>query len=360
MSQKLMIPSPFGFVPFLDKKVERKPLQERTHHHYGKNLLSGELTFTLENLTLMLIASGRDKSDHIRERNEKKYFVESQGKPIIPGSSLKGMIRSTYELMTHSCLMMLNDSYRNTGLNPKEYEPLKSRKNRLQACDNQDELCPACSLFGFISRNSPWKGRVNIGDGLLIEENAEFEKRKALPIQGAPRPKARPTSKHYTDYLPDNELAGRKLYHHWLSSPKTAPIAKTQQARGQRPVEAEPLKAGHHFRFQVTYTNLEEQELAFLLNALLLKEGWAHHLGTAKSFGWGSCKLALESWKEINIKDRYRSMQSGSTDLSAEKIQSRLESFQQYIDPKLMESLQPFLDWEGRESKNYGFYNRFE
>ncbi len=358
MPQNLKIPSPFDFVPFLDRKVERGDLKTYQHQRFTEGLRSGELQFRLENLKLLLIASGRDEQGFPKERNAKKEFVHSQGKPIIPGSSLKGMFRSVYELVTHSCLWMISDFYRQTGLDPQQHEPLRSNEIGIKRCEDIEKLCPACRLFGFMSRTDSWKGRINIGDGILQGE-PRYEKHKAIPVQGQPRPKARPNSDKYMDYLPKDCLAGRKLYYHWSAPEKTVSVPKDAGRTGQRPIAAEPLAPGNTFEFTLKYTNLEEVELAVLLESILLRSGWAHHLGTGKSYGWGSCKIELIGWKEFNPTQRYQQINAGLQTLNEAERVARRHELAQYLPQETFDSLEPFMKWDDRENKNYGFYNPY-
>ncbi len=360
MPQKLRIPSPFGFIPFPDTPVQRQSVEAYQHHRFEESLCSGEMTFHLKNLTMLLIASGRDEEGFPKPRNSKKTFVTSQEKPIVPGSSLKGLFRSTYELVTHSCLWMLSDYYKATGVAPENYEPLRSNRSKLRRCNRLQSLCPACSLFGFMSRDESWRGRINISDGILIGD-PRFERHRALPIQGQPRPKARPNSDKFMDYLPNDQLAGRKHYHHWSQPPRTEPIPKDKGTTGQRPIEAVPLSEGHIFEFSIHYTNLTELELAQLLESVLLKSGWAHHLGTGKSYGWGSCRVEMTAWKEIDIRNRYASLTGSDQNLDTSQREARRHDLSQHLPQathQAFEALEPYLNWDGRPKEGYGFHKR--
>lgn len=370
MAQTLKTPSPFDFVPFLDKPVKRQPLERYRHERFNPDLLSGELTFQLENLTYLLIASGRDEQGFPKERNAKKTFVSTQTGgssasekvPVIPCTSLKGMVRSLYELVSHSCLWMINDYYKDTNIKPTDHEPLRSNRNKIKACSRIESLCPACALFGFMSRMESWKGRVNIGDGHFLgfrEGNRlvstpKYLKNQALPVQGQPRPKARPNSERHMDYLPNNQLAGRKLNFH-TEQVHITNAPRDRGRTGQRPIEAEGLHPKHVFEFNVKYTNLTKMELATLLECITLRPGWAHHLGTGKSYGWGSCRVTLTAWQELDMTQRYRQLKGGLVSLNTDEISTKREALAKKVDKQVFDVLQPFLDWDGKTNLRYGF-----
>lgn len=119
--------NPYNFIKFPDKKAEA---YNDTDKH------TGVIEYTITTKTPLFIPNSSSESaftvsdkvpDHKSydffsyteldplERYEKKYHV-----PVIPGSEIRGVIRSVYETLTDSCMGILND---------KEY-PVKRSPNR--------------------------------------------------------------------------------------------------------------------------------------------------------------------------------------------------------------------------------------
>lgn len=65
-----------------------------------------------------------------------KTMQTGNEKLTIPGSSLKGVVRSIYEAITNSTLAVVTRKYEN-----------KMPRNRLP-CRSKDKLCPASRVFG--------------------------------------------------------------------------------------------------------------------------------------------------------------------------------------------------------------------
>lgn len=84
-----------------------------------KELYSGTIECTLKALTPLLIAGATNDKDKDNENNgpkERDFFKLDNGKLVIPGSSLKGMIRTYVEALSRSAISIINDNkvfYRN-------------------------------------------------------------------------------------------------------------------------------------------------------------------------------------------------------------------------------------------------------
>ncbi|MGN0605991.1 MAG: TIGR03986 family CRISPR-associated RAMP protein [Oscillospiraceae bacterium] len=92
--------NPYNFVR-LGEGVERKSSDE-----YGGNL-TGKIHCVLETKTPLAIP---DSENVIVGKDEHKIysFYRVDGKPIIPGSQIRGVIRSAYETLSNSCLSVNN------------------------------------------------------------------------------------------------------------------------------------------------------------------------------------------------------------------------------------------------------------
>lgn len=112
--------NPYHFVPIADKAPERKPLRKQRGELRG----SIECTLTLHSPLAMpdhehpqLFKDPKKKGEPLKDnkRNTIKHFYypfySLDGKyPLIPGSELRGMIRSVYEAETNSCLGIFDNA----------------------------------------------------------------------------------------------------------------------------------------------------------------------------------------------------------------------------------------------------------
>src|SRR5690554_48683 len=74
--------------------------------------LTGYIECELKNLTEMFIPDTDPKKIKVDkyEKEHKIYsFFKKDGKPVIPGSTIRGVIRSVYETITNSCLSTTSD-----------------------------------------------------------------------------------------------------------------------------------------------------------------------------------------------------------------------------------------------------------
>ena len=335
-----------AFVPFADEPVARRSVKDCTHQRYGPGLLTGRLTLEIENLSYLLVASGHDAQGFpIRDRKDPKTFITAGGNPVIPGSTLEGVIRALYEAVTHSCLLLINQRYKQTGFDPYAHPPLNDPRIGLRKCTDSRALCPACLLFGALGSGFSWKGRIFFSDAVLKDDEPRIF-RTALPTQRVPRPKQRADSKQFTDYLPNGRLAGRKFY------PRRHGHGRTENPNG--PFQsAHPLRPGHRFHATVTYTNLRPAELGSLLKVLVLPKSWCHAVGAAKAHGWGSCRLRATSLSEIDPYARYRGSRATHEVRGApltERITTLIDLADQHgpAKPDLFAYLEPILGGAAR------------
>lgn len=106
--------NPYNFIPF-EGEPERRPLDA----YYSEPLESGWIDVRLTVRTPLIIPNGaeynkipiqyQNKKGKLvtAERKEYSFFHLPDGRPAIPGSSLRGMLRSVYEAASNSCLPFL-------------------------------------------------------------------------------------------------------------------------------------------------------------------------------------------------------------------------------------------------------------
>jgi CRISPR-associated protein (TIGR03986 family) len=103
---------------------------------YKTGNLSGSINCRLKTLTPVIIpetpkAPEKPKVPDIPEHNEYDFFTV-RGKAIIPGSSLRGVIRTAYEAVTNSCLSTADDEnvlYRRTAKPKNKYGIIERRED---------------------------------------------------------------------------------------------------------------------------------------------------------------------------------------------------------------------------------------
>lgn len=95
--------------------------------------------------------------------------------PFLPGSSLKGVLRSHAERIARTLQpVSVCDVFKNSrvkGCSWKYKETAKENIKAENASKNYALLCPACQLFGSLL----WKGRVHISDAYLTPEHANVK-----------------------------------------------------------------------------------------------------------------------------------------------------------------------------------------
>jgi hypothetical protein len=171
------------------------------------------------------------------------------GKPALPGSSLKGAVRQAFELLTPSCQLAPKRACRVAA---KEYHP---------------RVCPACSLFGAAGLG----GRLAFGEALPADENSKARVvRTKTPTAWPPRKWKDGTTRVY------------------------------DQRQATTP-EGNPVTAGEstwvvwgEFRSKLRLINASDEELGLLFAALGIGAGSPSiRLGGKKYHGFGAADVSL-------------------------------------------------------------------
>jgi CRISPR/Cas system CSM-associated protein Csm3 (group 7 of RAMP superfamily) len=259
---------PYDFVPFPNESPKRS--EPFGQSRLRPQELTGWLEIELETLTPLQVASGRQ--DFVKAGNQEPIAAlqasvrrrVSNGiarQAVIPGSSLKGAIRSLLEAISLSCVVAVGPQAR-----PAVPKPL----NR---CNDPKKLCPACRLFG--AQN--YQGQVSLEDALVPPNNLILV---SVPVLWTP---ARGNRGLPNRYLSRNEAKGRKFYYH--AKYATGPDARIA------------IKTGARIPARVHFTNLTEADLGLLLSALGLNQDYRFpiKIGAAKPVGLGSVQVHLKA-----------------------------------------------------------------
>ncbi len=225
---------------------------------------------------------------------------------IIPGTSIKGMLRDVVETLCGGCMTVFHQ--------PQEYthNPLPAQ---FAPCTNNTSLCIACRLFGMmqskprraeLQTSDVFLGKVNIGDAYVYEESLYFDDPIYTAVLDTPKPR------HEAFYLDQGLIAGRKFYFHHASSPRTQNrLLEIRNKPGTyRNQHIKPLKKGTEFYARIDFTNLETDEFAALLLAITLQPDMRHKIGYGKPIGLGSIQLVPTELKLVDYTARYTSLRT--------------------------------------------------
>ena len=274
-NRKQRAPKPFAFVPLPDKVNRDSPTR---HDRYHKNYVTGRIHGTIKALTPIHLGSGiTDLSEHVGQQNVEliKTTIRTKGKIVIPGSSLKGVIRSVTEAISESCVCKVS---------PKD-EELQDRISKIgfrecRRINRSDKLCVACRMFGAMG----FQGNIAIQDAPHIEGKIVT---KCVPELHPPQ----------TYSIDAQDRLMRKFYKHG------------KVATGETPFET--CEVGSTFQFDVQIDNLSYAEWGLFFTALGLHPDYPFNLkiGGAKPRGFGSVKFQID---KVHIDDKqHRYLQWG-------------------------------------------------
>ena len=254
--QQQAAPKPFDFVP-LPRRVNRKRPIGHDRYRETETHTTGKILGKITALSPIYIGSGIIDLDQDVELI--KTAVRTGGNVVIPGSSLKGAIRSVVEAISESCVCKVSRDTRYAM--PRDF----------LECHQKDRLCVCCRMFGAMGFQSN------------------------IAIQDAPRIEGQIVTKYVPEFYSPRQqrgirhIRGRKFYKHG------------EIATGETPVEA--CEKDSKFRFVVQVDNLTQAEWGLFLTAL------GHHpahpfklkIGGAKPACFGSIDIEID---EIQVEEQ--------------------------------------------------------
>lgn len=190
----------------------------------------------------------------------------SQRVPVLPGSSLKGALRSLVEALSPSCVAVSSGATRFAVPRP------------LSRCTQTGALCPACRLFGMSGAgHDNYLGQVSIEDAYLVPGQGGVVLVR-IPLLWAP---ARGRRGLPGRYLKGQTAKGRKVY--LPSRPAAGPDARIA------------FKVGSVLRTRLHFENLASAELGLLITALGLHPQYRFlpKIGAGKPVGLGSIEAVV-------------------------------------------------------------------
>ncbi|WP_074202671.1 RAMP superfamily CRISPR-associated protein [Nitrosomonas cryotolerans] len=302
----------------------------------GGDLLSGEILCTLKALTPLLPGNARYKVDEAdqtklrqwrfgnldKEKQISEPLLLEDGRVVIAGSALKGMIRHSLSALLSAPMERVNEHGKKVVLQncltPKDCEKVPREKQ------NDRDVAPECLtgarlLFGYVRNDEDTpigKGVFERMAGRIVPNHAvsvgvprfmgKKEKSYCVPLKVLGQPK--PTAKHYLN------RNGRKYYRHQPSVKTDNDIA----AQGEKAINSNQSTLARficapetQFKYTIRFARLQDWELGALLAVLqphqLAKNGnpidYAHKLGLGRPLGMGSVYIITDQIRLRQEKD---------------------------------------------------------
>ncbi len=268
------VEKPYVLVDFAAGQLKRA--EPVGHNAIDGRKLTGEVELYLIVRTPLQVASGSLDVVKTAQGEEviaqgssiARYKAEgtAQRMPIVPGSSLKGALRSLVETLSPSCVAVSSGATRFAIPRP------------LGRCTRIDSLCPACRLFGMSGAgHDNYLGQVSIVDAQLIPGQGGLVLVR-IPLLWAP---ARGRGGLPGRYLKSQVARGRKVY--LPSQPAAGPDARLA------------LKTGSVLKTSLHFENLSPAELGLVITALGLhpQHRFLPKIGAGKPVGLGSIEVAV-------------------------------------------------------------------
>jgi hypothetical protein len=339
-----MNPYDFARIDWNRPPDRRPPIwHHRLTSQERQRLFSGHLEVDVYAETPLFIADPRSISPD--PKRPAQSIQNQRGEYIIPGSSLKGMLRCLVETLGNGCLTLFDGHYERNRVDYTRAIP-----RDFQHCEDNTALCIACRIFGMLKERTRgvFLGKVNIGDARAYAD----EVRKYDPIYTNPLMEPKPH--HASFYLDETgkHIAGRKYYFH--HSPELElPTGKGLVYMGGRPANRyiQPLDYDTKFHFRIDFTNLEANEFAALLMAIVLEKDMHHKIGYGKPLGLGSIYLFPTHMTLVDYTSRYTNSDAnrGISVLEEtalwELINEQLNNFYEQLVPIALEDLRRIWRW---------------
>lgn len=319
------------------------PLEhDLSHESLKPDLWTGHLPVKLTTVTPLVLpkTEGEERSSD----KHQTYDILNH----LPESSLRGMLRSAYEVVTnsrYSCFKNDEQLAYRLGRQKTTYEksPEDLLDSSLKPTNKRNELSPSDRLFGWVPQKSGndqgYKGRIRV----VCEDDARPEiiedfagEPLSLAILGQPKPaqgrfyvakndQGMPQEdglgKQQAGYSKGKGLRGRKQYwHHKGLEASQAPDywkpsvedRTQQQSNGRHQEYRRPdqngkpqndpqnrsitgwIKPDTVFKASLYVQNLQVEEVGALLWLLSLPEGHFFRLGYGKPLGFGSVRVEID------------------------------------------------------------------
>lgn len=352
--------NPYNFVRLYPMAAAARqpavPHSSYAREYNGQPVFSGRMTCTLTTFSPTMVLS-HTPQDHTQSGEHKifnRFFHRPDDlRPVIPASSLKGMVRAIAEAASNSCLSVIQEDH-----GARWPDILSSYPPSLHFCGRKEanpvvipagseqppHLCPTCRIFGTAPQQESggnraglypraFQGKVRFSDAHLVGDGANAHD-QSYTLISLLEPKLSQKVWYYDTQRGSHQypLAGRKFYYHHDSLiPSTASKSKFNST-------VRPVRPGNIFLFDVDFRNLTEYEMDLLIYALQLEpaaqliverelevgpdgqrethlvfnsdkaataSGIYPKLGYGKSAGLGSVCVLVSAMKLLDPRERY-------------------------------------------------------
>lgn len=345
--------NPYDFVRIA---WNRPPERRRPVWHHslvgpqGQRLYTGHLDVDIYAETPLFI--GDPRSNTPDPRKPAQSIKNKQEEYIIPGSSLKGLLRNVVETLGNGCLTLFDGGYERGRVNYR-----REVAKEFQHCSQNDVLCVACRMFGMLKEGAQgvFLGKINIGDACAYSDKVyPYDPIYTLALM-EPKP-------HHASFYLDGEkqhIAGRKYYFH--HSPDKEPLSeKGLVYMGGKLANRyiQPLDRDTQFHTRIDFTNLEADEFAALLLAVTLEKDMRHKIGYGKPMGLGSINFVPTYLKLIDYTARYTQPGNGITEKTGDDLwpfidQQLDEFYDKYLLQIAMDDLRRIWRWPPDPNVDY-------
>lgn len=284
------VTAPYNFVP-LNEKVFFPPWAEYVSHDVPfKNGLSGSIDIEITAESPIFIRG----SEKRKGRDTIHYFHKKGNRYFIPGSSIRNMLRSVFEILSFS--KMSTDSFRDKKNKNTKHHISEGVKN-IQKNYNDEKLDLPQIVFG-TTDDKTIKSRISVAHA--FSENAT-ELSKIIKVLGTPK------ASYYPFYIEQEEgekvnISSYKTYNDVgfkIHGRKRYPLHKLDDKSLPHPNNVsttfKPLKEGATFNTSIKFHNLLPEELGALLSTITFHNHSVcrHNIGLAKPFGYGQVKIDI-------------------------------------------------------------------
>lgn len=348
-----MNPYDFARIDWNRPPERRKPVW---HHQLlgqeTRQLYSGSIDVDVFAETPIFVSNPRSVPSD--PKKPAQSMQNKRGEYIIPGSSLKGMLRTVVETLGNGCLTLFDGDYERGKVNYRRDVP-----QPFLHCESNIHLCIACRTFGMLKERAGgvFLGKVNIGDAVAYADSIYTYEPMYTAVLVEPKPR------HEAFYLDESHryIAGRKFYFHHPADLK--PLSKNGlKLFSGRPANRfiQPLDYDTRFHFRVDFTGLEEDEFSALLLAIALEEKMRHKIGYGKPLGLGSVYLQPTALTLVDYSKRYTRPGTGRgiTTLHDNDMWNtfyeQIDSFtQKHLVPIAMDDLRRIWGWPAEPGVDY-------
>lgn len=218
-------------------------LPYKSFNYKDQPKVTGRMEIEIEVVTPLHISSGK-----LAEKDEFIYkeFIKYNKRPIIPGTSIKGCVRTIAEIVSYSCV--------------KGYEKTFSKGKK-----DEKNNCIICQTFGYAAGKYSQKSRVRFTDFVLQSGDIDY---KNVPKLFKPSE---------DECLKGNVYKGYKFY-----------LNSKEVKTGTIPIEV--VTVGSKFKGQVFFENITEEQYKLLCFSLGLGEDLYFKLGYGKPCNYGTVK----------------------------------------------------------------------